>query len=154
MQRHFVKIKIKQDHIGTTIKIMRNGISSKKKIINQVFKFLCGMLLGHACFTFYDGIICENSKAHSQPREIATGDQVSINSASNFYHDHPLSGFDTRTEFLESFEVDDQEQRKKMSKEVKSIADATYSENFATLTYTHTHTHKHKRSFARGGFDK
>ena len=112
---------------------MRNGVSSKKKIIYRVLQFLFGILLGHACFILYNVIICDKIEIETQHRDVTSGDHVSINSASNSYRDHPLPRLETRTEFLDNDGMDDQEQKTNATTGRKSMVDAIYSGNFTTL---------------------
>ena len=112
---------------------MRNGVSSKKKFIYRVLQFLFGILLGHACFTLYNVIICDKIEFDTQHRDITSGDHASINSTSNFYRDLPLPGLETGTEFLDNDGMDDPEQKTKATTGRKNMVDAIYSGNFTTL---------------------
>ena len=116
---------------------MRNGVNSKKKIIYRVLQFVCGFLLGHACFAFYDVIICGKGKVDSHHRDILSHDHVSINSTSNANHKLPLSKFESKTEFLEGDGMDYQEQKMNMTTGGKNKVDAIYSGNLSTLAIKH-----------------
>ena len=112
---------------------MRNGVHSSKKIISVVLQFVFGVFLGHACFTFYDIINCDNIKTNSDDYD-SSMDHVSFNSTLS--SEASSNDFEVKAEFLDGEGIGDETVRleEKFSNGIQKSDDATYSGNFTSLS--------------------
>ena len=112
---------------------MRNGVHSSKKIISVVLQLVFGIFLGHAFFTFYDIISCDNIKTNSNDYD-SSMDHVSINST--FSSEASSNDLEAKAEFLdgEGIEEETVTPEKKFSNGIKKSNDAIYSGNITSLS--------------------
>ena len=112
---------------------MRNGVHSSKKIISVVLQLVFGIFLGHACFTFYDIINCDNIKTNSNDYD-SSMDHVSINST--FSSEASSNDLEAKAEFLdgEGIEEETVTPEKKFSNGINESNDAIYNGNVRSLS--------------------